>query len=252
MPLVNSRQSLKEYGLRKLGSPVIQINVDDDQLEDRIDDAIAKWREHHSESLIRRYLTIPLTQPMIDAKSIPMPDVTYSVIKLFPLNAGMGSSFGQLGMYAAMSDLVQSVTKPNGTGGTPVTQYYIMEQNLSLLQQFFNAEKSVIFNQYQQRLQIDMDWTKLNVGDKIMVEVWAAYDMDDFDASWNDGWLKKYTTALFKLQWGNNLSKYDGFQLPSGIVLNGAKIHDEAVAEITELEQQLLDNYALPVSFFVG
>lgn len=252
MPLVNSRQSLKEYCLRKLGHPVIQINVDDDQLEDRIDDALHKWREHHAEALVRRYLTIPITQEMKDQQSVPMPEEIYSVIKLFPFGGASGAGFGNLSMYAAMSDMVQSVTKPSGQGGAPITNYYIMEQNLSLIQQFFNAEKSIRYNHHQKRLQIDTDWSKINVGDSIMVEAWSAYDMDDFDASWSDHWLQSYTTALFKLQWGNNLAKYDGFQLPSGITLNGQRIHDEATQEIADLEEDLMLEHSGPLQFFVG
>ena len=253
MPLVNSRQSLKEYCLRKLGAPVIQVNVDDEQLEDRIDDAIAKWREHHSESLVRRFMGIQLTQKMLDDRAIPMPEDVYSIIKIFPLNTVGGGGFGgNLGMYAAMSDLVQSITKPSGSGGNPITSYFLMEQHLSLVQQFFDAEKAVRFNQYQMKMHIDTDWSKLSLGSSIMVEAWSAYDMDEFDKSWSDFWLQSYCTALFKLQWGNNLVKYDGFQLPSGITLNGQRIRDEAIQEITELEEKLLTDYSLPVSFCMG
>lgn len=251
MPIVNSRQSLKEYCLRKLGAPVMQINVDDDQVEDRIDDAVEMFFEYHADGLVKKFLAIELTPADIAAKKIPMPEHVFSVVKLFPITAQASNT--SISFVAAMSDIWDSLRSGRATGaGGGAFRYFLVEQHLQMLQNLFNREKFVRYNKYQDFIEIDTDWDIMVPGDYILVEVWKALDMDTYERSWGNWWLISYATALIKQQWGMNMIKYDGFQLPSGITLNGRQIYDDAVAEISKLEDELRNTYQYPCDFFVG
>ena len=249
MPIVNSRSSLKDYCLRKLGSPVVMINVDDDQVEDRIDDALAMFKEYHADSIIKRYMSYQLTANDITNKKIPIPESVMSIIKVFPFSTSSATNMN-LSYTAAISDILDNLRMGAQTPG--VFRYFLAEQHLSLIQQFFSREHAARFNKYQGFIEIDSNWSEMVVGDYIMLEVWDAVDMDTYDRIWSDWWLESYTTALIKQQWGMNMIKYDGVQLPSGITLNGRQIYDDATNEIKDLEEQLRDTWQLPTDFFMG
>ena len=247
-----TRQGLKEYCLRKLGAPVMQINVDDDQVEDRIDDAVHLFHEYHADGLVKKYLAIAVTQNQINAKRIPIPEDVYSIVKLFPMTSSSTTNFN-LSYTAAMSDIMDTLRTSNArASGGGAFRYFLVEQHLQMLQNFFNREKFVRFSKYQDYMEIDMDWNQLIVGDFILVEVWAAIDMDTFDRTWGDWWLLQYATALIKQQWGQNMIKYDGIQLPGGITLNGRQLYDDASKDIEDLEEKLQNTYQLPTDFFMG
>lgn len=260
MPIVNSRSSLKEYCLRMLGSPVMQINVDDDQVEDRIDDALAMFHEYHADGLVKEFKAIKLSATALEKRRIPVPSNVYSVIKMFPATASTNP--GNLGFVAAMSDFMGISGSGHGGGsggglgggdyGGGLFRYFLMEQNLQLMNQFFSREKMIRFNKYQGYVEIDTDWDTLTVDDYIILECWSAIDMDAFENTWGNPWLEYYATALIKKQWGMNMIKYDGVQLPSGITLNGRQIYDDAVAEIAALEDELRNTWQLPCDFFMG
>lgn len=249
MPLVNSRQSLKEYCLRKLGSPVMQINVDDDQVEDRIDDALGMFFEYHMDAMVKKFVAVQLTATDIANKKIPVPEMTYSVIKVFPISSATTNM--NISFIAAMSDIMDGLRISAGkTAGT--FRYFLVEQHLSLLQQFFTREHAIRFNRHHGFIEIDMNWDNVVVGDFVIAETWRAIDMDTYDTVWSDWWLESYTTACIKQQWGMNMMKYDGFQLPSGITLNGRQIFDDATQEMKDLEERLRNEFSYPVDFFVG
>lgn len=249
MATVYDRESLKQYCLRKLGAPVIQINVDDAQIDDRIDDAISMFQQYHADAIIKQFKATQLTQEDIDNQKIPVPENTLSVVKVFPIQAYASSNMN-ISYVAAMSDILDSIRNSSAIQGT--FRYFVVEQHLSMLQQFFARENAVIFNRYMGYIHLDFDWSRVKPGDYIIVECWVPVDMDQYDAIWNDWWLKQYTTALIKLQWGMNMIKYEGIQLPSGIQLNGRQIYDDAVAEIAALEQTLQETWQLPIDFFMG
>lgn len=248
---VHSREALKEYCLRKLGHPVIQVNVAEEQVEDRIDDALHMFFEYHSDGLIKKYLTTQLTAKDIANKKIPVPEDVFSVVRLFPVPS-ISNSDMNLSYTAAMSDILDGMRMTNQVEGGGAYRYYLIEQHLTLLQTFFTREKFVRFNRYQNYLQIDTDWDEMIEGDYIVIECWSCIDMDEYERTWGDQWLKNYSTALIKQQWGFNMLKYSGFQLPSGITLDGQKIYDDATEEIKELKDELENTYQLPISFFMG
>lgn len=249
MPIVNSRQTLKEYCFRKLGHPVVKINVDDDQVDDRIDDAIGIFREYHSDSIVKNYKGYALTQNDITKKRIPMPESVMSIVKVFPVSAGMLAG-NNLSYTAAMSDILDSLRTASSQGG--LFRYFIVEQHLSMINQFFSRESNMRFNKHQGFIELDTDWSKFQAGDFVLVEVWDAVDMDTYDRIWSDWWFESYCTAQIKQQWGMNMIKYDGVQLPSGITLNGRAIYDDATREIADLEDKLQNTWQLPTDFFVG
>lgn len=255
MPIVNSKESLKEYCLRKLGAPVMKINVDDDQVEDRISDALDMFFEYHSDGLVKKYLAIQLNATDIGNKKIPIPEDVYSIIKIFPFSSNSSASFN-LSYSAAMSDIMDSLRSDNLRGesasGGGLFRYFLVEQNLTLINSFFAREKFIRFNRYQNYLQVDTNWDEMVDGDYIVLECWAAIDMETYERTWGNAWLKSYATSLIKQQWGMNMIKYAGFQLPSGIELNGRQIYDDATQEIAALEDELRNTWQLPCDFFLG
>lgn len=248
---VNSRDSLKDYCLRKLGAPVLQINVDDDQVEDRIDDALHMFQEYHSDGLVKKYLALQLTATDIARTKLPIPENVYSVIKILPIPSNSSSNMN-ISYTAAMSDILDGMRMMNQVEGGGLYRYTLIEQHLSLVNQFFSREKLIRFNRYQNFLEMDTDWSQLIEGDYVVVECWAAIDMDEYERTWGDQWLKQYATALIKQQWGTNLIKYQGFQLPSGIVMDGTKIYDDATSEIADLIEKLENTYQYPIDFCMG
>jgi hypothetical protein len=243
--MIYSRDEFKDYCLRKLGAPVIQINVDDDQLEDRIDDALAKFWEFHGDGTERKFYIHVFTQGDIDNQFFNVDETVMSILKIYPQANQLADVNLQYQMF--ITDLMNP---RNLNGG--MHSYVITEQYLSTIDQFFNRERTFQFNRYTNEVRINTDWTQVKVGDSILFEANINLDPDAYSLMWNDQWLKAYGTALFKEQWGSNLSKYSGFQLPSGIVLNGDKILDEAKQEIVLLHQELMDQWSLPVDFMCG
>ena len=247
-----SRATLVEYCLRRLGAPVMQINVDDDQVEDRIDDALDMFFEYHADAARKIVVAYTLTQGDIDEKRVPVPERTYSVIRVFPMSAGGGMSIGNISYTAAMSDIWDQIRTGYGGKEGGDFRYMLVEQHLSMLEQFFNREKMISFNRHDEHITMDTDWTQMNAGDIVLMQIWQRIDMEENTSAWSDKWLQYYSTALIKQQWGMNMIKYDGFQLPSGITLNGRQIYDDAVKEIEDLEARLQDTYQLPVDMQVG
>lgn len=248
MSRVNSREELKDYALRALGAPVLQINVDVEQLEDRINDALDMFWEYHADGSQRVFLKHQLTQQNFDDARVELPKTVLSVLRVLPLDNAMAPVVNlQYVMY--ITD-VMDIRRLNSSGG--IGAYALTMSHLNLLQDMFNTEKVIGFNMHKNYLTIETDWTKMAVGDWLLVECYVLTDPTEFAEVWNNKWLREYTTALFKKQWGANLIKYSGAQLSGGVTINGEKIHDDAVNEIKELEERLRNEYQLPVDFFIG
>lgn len=241
-----NRDQFKEYCLRQLGAPVIEINVAPEQIEDRVDDALQKFWEFHGDGAARQFLAIQVTQEDIDNQFILIPEGVISVLKVFPL---IGSA-SKLNLEYQF--FMTEILNPRNIISNGIHGYVIAEQYIKTINEFFNREKMIRWNRYSNKLYMDTDWKELVVDDFILVEVYAIIDPSDFDEAWNDIWLKSYTTALIKKQWGQNMIKYDGFQLPNGIVLNGRQIYDDANNEIEKLEEELQNTWQLPPDFMVG
>lgn len=247
---INTRTAFKSYCLRKLGEPVTQINVAPSQVDDAVDDALDMFWEYHADGSTQHFFKHEITQEDIDNGFFQLPSTVLSVIRVLSLG-GSGASNGIANManlqyYAYFSDMITKIS----TGGT--SSYLVNLQNLNTLQEVFNAEKLVEFNKHDGKLTIQGETSKLVVGEYIVYEAVVINDPDVVPSTWNNWWLKNYTTALIKKQWGMNIGKYQGVTLPSGITLNGEAIRGEAIAEISELEQRLRDEFQLPPDFFYG
>jgi hypothetical protein len=243
---VNSRESLKQYALRALGAPVIEINVDDDQLEDRLDEALEFWRQYHYDGIERMYFKYQVTQTDITNKYIPVPDLIYGITRVIPITQTSGSK--------NMFDMQYQLRLHDLYDLTSVSIVYFKNvmSHIALLDMELNGPQSYRFNRLQGRLMLDIDWnSEVKVGSFIVVEAYRVLDPNEFTKVWNEMWLKHYTTALFKKQWGANMKKFGGLQLPGGVTLNGQETYDEGVTEIKDLEDELM-NKSAPLDMFIG
>lgn len=246
MAVITSRKKFAEYCLRQLGAPVIEINVAQEQIDDRIDDALQKFWEFHGDGSKRHFFVIELSEADITNRYIELPDEVIAVYRVLPFSNFLSAL--NLEYQSFITELMN--TKRVMSRG--IHGYIISEQYISTINNIFNREKTVRWNKYAKQLFIETDWETFSPNDKIIIEAFMIIDPTDFVEVWNDPWLKAYATALIKKQWGQNLLKYDGFQLPSGIVLNGRQIFDDANAEIQKLEDDLMNTWQLPVDFMVG
>lgn len=269
MPSVNTREKLINYCLRSLGAPVIEINVDDEQVSDRVDDAIRFFSEYHFDGVEKVYLRYTI-QPqdienryiMIKADNLgfKVADTTFSseetgadvliqdlitsVVKIFHITQQTIDMFDVRYQYA-LNDLY--------TFGTiDLVQYDLTQQYLSLLRQFLSPEKIVSFSRVTNKLFIEMDWKIVRPGQMFIIEAYRILDPRIHAEVYDDRMLKRYLTALIKKQWGTNLSKYSGIKLPGDITFNGEKIATDANTELTEIEKEIIAKYELPTDFMVG
>lgn len=251
MATITSRQGLIDYCLRKLGDPVIEINVDDDQIEDKVDDALQKYQEFHSDATIRTYIKHEVTADDVANKYIPISSDIIFVSKVFPVTSTYGSS-GNLFDIRYQMFLNNMGDFINFAGD--LNYLYQMEQYMSMIDQQLHGQPQVTFSRHQDRLYIYGDFNDgdLKEGDHVVAEIYQIVNPETHTSVYNDMWLKEYTTALIKQQWGMNMSKFEGMQLPGGVTISGRQMYDDAVTEIEKLEEKLRLEQELPVDFFVG
>jgi hypothetical protein len=246
-----SRQDLIDYCLRKLGSPVLEINVDGDQLEDRVDEALQMYQEFHSDATIKTYLRHQVTSSDVTNKYIPISNDVVFVSRLFPLASAMNTSTNMFGIkYQMMLNDISDLQNFSGD----LAYYEQMQQYLSMLDMKLNGHPQVTFSRHQDRLHIhgDFEDKDIKAGDYVIAEVYQVINPDTHTSVYNDMWLKDYTTALIKQQWGANLIKFEGMQLPGGVTLNGRQIFEDAMADIEKLQERIRLEQELPPDFFVG
>jgi hypothetical protein len=319
MAIPTSRDSLKEYCLRELGAPVLEINVDDDQLEDRIDQSLEFWRLYHYDGIEKLYMKqkiraseiilqqsnaatfkledivtgqtsgatakvsrenlrastgtlllvrnitgtfqvgetilagggqtatlVSATKREYDNKYIEIDDWVYGITRVLPFSqASSSKNLFDLQYQLRLNDLYD-------LSSTSIVYYKTVMSHLSLLDLELNGHTLYRFNRLQGRLYLDINWeTDIPLGDHIVVEAYRALNPAEFTKVWNEQWLKKYVTAQFKRQWGTNLKKFSGIQLPGGVTLDGDKLYQEAMDEIQHLEDEL-QNKSAPLEFFLG
>ena len=312
----STRQGLMDYCLRKLGHPVIEINIDEDQLEDRINEAIEFYREFHYDAseavyLAKKFTSSQLTltgnaasfingEAITGSTSAAYTQVhsgnTSTVVNVWKTNGSFqvgetvtgarsgatstvvsfsaGSADNQ---YFSLPDEVHGVTRilplSNKTSGVnmfdiryqlflndiqsllnlDIIYYSQIKTQINLINDLLTGQKPIRFNRHTNRLYVDLGWTTdLNIGDHIIIEGFKFLNPNEFTDVYNDTFLKDYATALIKQQWGTNLKKFEGVQLPGGVTLNGQKIYDEATEEIKALREEIRRTWELPVDMFVG
>ena len=268
MATPSSREQLKQYALRALGKPVIEINADDDQLEDRIDEALQYFAQYHYDAIRRTYLKYQYTQADYDRINgntsesvtknsvtttwqeangyIVVPESVISVINIFPY-----SNKGNLNLFDVRYQL--RLNDLYDFSSTSIINYDVVLRHLDFLDHVLVGEKPLRFNQHDNRLHIDMDWNNdLAVGEYLVIEAYRKLDPEVYTDVYNDIFLKRYVTALFKKQWGANLSKFNGVTMIGGVSLNGQQIYTEALSDIEKLETEMRSTYELNPAIMIG
>jgi hypothetical protein len=247
----NSRDTLIDYCKRRLGDPVLEINVDEDQIEDRIDEAIQYYQEFHSDATIKTFLKHLVTATDVANEYIPISSNVLTVTRLFPLSSSFNSSFNFFDIKYQM--MLNDIADLQNFAGD-LAYYEQMQQYLSMLDMKLNGTAQVHWSRHQDRLYIHGDFADqdIKVGEYLVAEVYTILDPDSHTSIYNDMWLKDYATALIKQQWGMNLIKFEGVQLPGGVVLNGRQLYDDATSEIERLREAIRLEHEFPADFFVG
>lgn len=247
MALPASRDQMKDWCLRQLGFPVIEINVDDDQVEDRIDEAFSYFQQFHFDGVERWYLKHQVTSQDIQNEYIPIPDSIIGISRIFPI----GSTNASINMFDLRYQL--RLHELYDFTSTSYVNYALTMQHIRTLDMLFSGETPIRFNRHTNKLYIDQNWLSgIDAGEWIVIEGHIILDPDTYTKVYGDRMLLKYATALIKRQWGNNMKKFAGMQLPGGITMNGQTIYDEAIQEIKDLEDLIRDTYEEPPLFLVG
>ena len=276
-----SRSQFIDYCKRQLGAPVLEINVADEQIEDLVDDAIQYFQERHFDGVAQTYLKYKVTQDDIDRGKGPG---TPGVVGLTTTSATADIAGNEIQFdyeensnYLAIPPAVIGCTKVfhfDGSntitnnmfsvkyqlflndiyywGATELLTYAMTKTYLEDINFLLTTEKQIRFNQRQDRLYIDIDWSSISEGDYLILDCFRAMDPNDYTRVWNDSFLKPYATALIKRQWGQNLLKFTGVKLPGGTELNGRQIYDDAEKELTRIREIMSNTYELPPLDMIG
>lgn len=327
MSTPKTKVEFKNYCLRKLGKPVIEINVDEDQVDDRVDEALKYYWDYHFDGSDKQYYkyvfqaedfpdklkevvihdggtgysntdTVTISAAPGDAEGhgataslttdstgkITSINVTnigeyYRLDPVVSITSGTGSGASLTaykGGYVTMPENIMGVVRIFDIGNyissgnffnikyqialndlytltyQSMVPYYMAMQHLQFIEQLLVGSQPVRFNRHTNRLYLDMGWEKVSPGQYLIVEAYEIIDPVKFPDVWGDRWLGRYATALIKKQWGNNLKKFSGIQMPGGVTFNGQQIYDEAEEEIKELEAEMINSFSLPVYDMIG
>ena len=271
MAVPTTKATLKSYCLRALGFGVIDINVSDDQVDDRLDEALQYFAQYHYDGIEKMYLKYKITEDDITRATsnattsatdtvdssvtasfeegknyIPMPSAVVSVINIFPFDDSSTNNMFDIRYQLRLNDLYDF-------SSTSVIHYEMTMQHLDYLSHILVGEKPIRFNQHQNRLYIDMDFENdISVDDFLIIECYRKLDPETYTDIYDDIYLKRYATALIKRQWGANLSKFNGVSMLGGVTMNGETIYSQAQEEMEKLEEQIQLAYELPPEYMMG
>jgi hypothetical protein len=246
MGIPASKEQLKEWCLRQLGFPVIEINVDDDQVDDRVDEALQYFQQFHYDGVERWYLKHQITQENLTNGYVPITENIIGVTRIFPIS----SSNATVNMFDLRYQL--RLHELYDFTSTSYVNYVLTMQHIRTLDMLFSGEQPIRFNRHTDKLYIDWNAGMMNVGEYLVIEGYIIVDPDSYSDVYNDMMLKRLATAYIKRQWGNNMKKFGGMQLPGGITMNGQQIYEEANQEIATLEEQIRNTYEEPPQFILG
>jgi hypothetical protein len=266
MAIPTTKAQLKEYCLRKLGKPVLEVNVSDDQIDDAIDYTIQKFQQFHYDGAERVYLKHQITQEVLDRAQtsaislshagndtwkegngyIEVPDHILSVEGLFSFTDKGTANIFDIRYQMRLNDLYDFTS-------TQFYHYYMIQQHLETIDFLLEGMKPIRYSQVQDRLYIDWDWpADALLNQYIVVKAWRALDPTTWTEIYNQMWVKDYATAKIKKQWGQNLTKFTGVQMPGGVSLNGEMIYNDAVEELKILDEQLRTTWETPPLDMIG
>ena len=272
MAVPTSKSTFKEYCLRALGKGVIDINVSDDQIDDRVDEALQYFSKYPYDGIERTYLKHQLTPAEIarmrsnesavtatdkvdssitadflqQENYIPIPDSVLAVVKVYPVTDKLTQNLFDVRYQLRLNDLYDF-------SSTSIIHYEMTMRHLDFLDHILTGEYPIDFKEHQNRLYIHADMEKdFNNGDFLLIECYRKLDPSVYTDVFDDMYLKRYATALIKKQWGANLSKFNGVQMLGGVTMNGETIYQQALDEITKLEEEMKLGFELPVNYMVG
>ncbi len=275
-----TRKELVQYCKRQLGAPVLEINVDDDQIDDLVDDAFQYFNERHFDGVEKMYMKYKISEEDINRGSAKNETgVGIVTTTATSVNSGAGtftSSWYETSNFIQVPDSVIGIEKifkfdtSSISGGmfsikyqlflndlyyfnsVNLLQYAMTKSYLEDIDHLLTTDKQIRFNQRQDRLYLDLDWGAQQIDDWIIIECYRALDPDTFAGVYNDSFVKKYLTALIKRQWGQNLIKFKGTKLPGGVELNGREIYDDAVQDLADIKERMSTEYELPPLDMIG
>jgi hypothetical protein len=277
----STRTQFIDYCKRQLGAPVLEINVADEQIEDIVDDAIQYFQERHFDGVAQTYMKYKVTQADIDRGKGPgssgVVGLTTSSATADIAGTDVQFDYTENSNYLAIPPSIIGITKIfhfDGSntitnnmfsvkyqlflndiyywGATELLTYAMTKTYLEDINFLLTTEKQIRFNQRQDRLYIDIDWDSMTEGDYLILDCFRAMDPNDYTRVWNDSFLKPYTVALIKKQWGTNLLKFTGVKLPGGTELNGRQIYDDAEKDLTRIREIMSNTYELPPLDMIG
>lgn len=262
---IQSSEDLINYCLRLLGSPVVEVNVDWQQCEDRLNDALQYFVERHFDGVEKVWFKHQITQQDIDRGYIKISDISYpngvdgptgkdivSVVRIHQFGNFASINMFDIRYQMALTDYFGINRNLSGVYSMGLASYDSTKRYIKMIEDMFQPEKTIRFSKVTDRLNLDMDWKEFVVGDWICILAYAALDPEKYTKIYDDRYLKRYLTALIKKQWGSNMSKFDGVQLPGGVTMRGSQIYAEAVNEIAMIEQEMMHSYELPIDFMTG
>ena len=273
----SSRQELIDYCLRKLGAPILEINVASEQIEDLVDDAVQFFQERHFDGVIQNYLKYQITQEDINrgrglvgitttsvqntingvstqydykenSNYLPVPSNVIGVNKIYQFEGtnSISNSMFSIKYQLFLNDVYY-------WGSLELLTYSMVKRYLEDIDWLLNTQKQIRFNKRQDRLYLDIDWSSLVAGQWLVIDCYQMMNPNDFGQVWNDSFLKPYLTALIKRQWGYNISnKFKGMKLPGGVELDGRTLVEDAQREIDALMDKMSSTYELPPLDMIG
>lgn len=242
-----SRAEFKDYCLRKLGFPVIQINLSDEQIEDRIDEAIDFYRDYHYDGSQLVYLKHQLTQTEIDQGWIPVDTNLLGITRIFDFSSSVSGGSGMFNVnYQFVLNNVNDIT------GYSVQNYYMSMSHLQFLQEILVGKPMIRYNRRIDKLYIDVDKGQMHEGMYLILEAYDIIDPDVYSDFWKDRWLQNYATVLIKENWGSAITKYDGMQMVGGTTFNGQQILSEAREDRQRMEENAIQTLQPLIHNFVG
>lgn len=246
MATPTSRSDFKENCLRRLGKPVIEINVDDDQVDDRIDEALRYFWDYHFDGSEKIFYKHPVTQTDKTNKYITLPENIIGAVNIFPIGSGLNTNnLFNIRYQIALNDLYTLTS-------VSMVPYVMALTHIQNLEQILVGQQPLRYNRHVNKLYVDMDWDRVDIGEYLLVEAYEIVNPDIYTDAWSDRWLLRYAACLIKQQWGNNLKKFDGMKMPGGLTFNGQRIYEEATQERVELEKEMIHSYSLPVTDMIG
>jgi hypothetical protein len=275
-----TRQELINYCKRKLGYPVLEINVADEQIEDLVDDAVQYFQERHFDGVEQMYLKYIITQDDINrgrASTTGSAGITTTTATSSIVGVAVTFNYVENSNYIQIPPAVIGINKIFKIGGNntisqsmfnvqyqlmlndvyyfnsiELLSYTMVKRYLEDISFLLTPEKNIRFNQRQDRLYLDMDWGALSVGQYIIIDCYRSLDPNDYPRVWNDSFLKPYLTSLIKKQWGQNLIKFRGVKLPGGVELNGREIYEDAINELDDIKKRMMNEFELPPLDAIG